>query len=158
MASMHVSAQAAAAAELAITINNTPVGDGADTMLKGTMDNVSPEVIATCLMTRASNNDSHTSAITLIAELDCAAFVQHEAPPNTENQAANQQSNQASAGSSHRRKEIPARVNSAALCDKMLRSMRPCRLQSLEGMPQMANCAKTLHGSSAWNTYRCSQR
>jgi hypothetical protein len=122
MASMHMSAQAAAAAELAITINNTPVGDEADTLVDGIMDNVSPEVIATCLMTRASNNDSHASAMALIAELDCAASAQDEAPPNTENQAANQQSNQVSAESSHRRKETHARVNSAALCDKMFRS------------------------------------
>jgi hypothetical protein len=115
MASMHLPAQAAAA-ELANGIYNDPVGHDADTLVDGEMGNVSPEVIATCLLTRASNNDSQTSAMTLIAELDCAASAQDEAPPNTENQAASQQSNQESAESSHRRKEIHARVNSAALC------------------------------------------
>jgi hypothetical protein len=121
MASLHMPAQAAAAAELTIAIYDTPVGDEADTLVDGIMDNVSPEVISTCLMTRASNNDSHASAMTLIAELkqDCAASAQDEAPPNTVNQPSNQQSNQASAGSSHGRKELHARVNSAALGDDM---------------------------------------
>jgi hypothetical protein len=67
---------------------NTPVGDEADTLVDGIIDNVRPEVIATCLMTGASNNVSHTSALTWIAKLDCAASAQEEAPPNTENQAA----------------------------------------------------------------------
>jgi hypothetical protein len=119
MASMHMPAQSAAAPELANAIYNTPDGDEVDTLVDGIMDNVSPEVIATCLMTRASNNDSHTSAMTLIAELDCAASAQDEALPDTENKAVNQQSNQLSAGSSHRSKESHARVNSAALGDKM---------------------------------------
>jgi hypothetical protein len=121
MASMHMPAQSAAAAELANAIYNTPDGDEADTLVDGIMDNVSPEVIATCLMARASNNDSHTSAMTLIAELDCAASAHDESLPATENKAANQQSNQLSAGSSHRSKETHARVNSAALGDKMFR-------------------------------------
>jgi hypothetical protein len=98
MASMHMPAQSAAAAELANAIYNTLDGDEADTLVDGIMDNVSPEVTATCLVTRASNNDSHTSAMTLIAELECAASAQDEALPNTENKAANQQSNQPSAG------------------------------------------------------------
>jgi hypothetical protein len=88
MASMHMPAQSAAAAELTNAIYNTPVGDKADTLVDGIMDNVSPEVIATCLMRRASNNDSHTSATTLIAELDCAVPPQDEAHPNTENKSA----------------------------------------------------------------------
>jgi hypothetical protein len=112
---MHMPAQAAPA-ELANGIYNDPVGDDADTLVDGEMGNVSPKVIATCLLTRASNNDSQTSAMMLIAELDCAASAQYDAPPNTANLAASQQSNQDSAGSSHRRKEIHARVNSAALC------------------------------------------
>jgi hypothetical protein len=99
MASLHMPAQAAAAAELTIAIYDTPVGDEADTLVDGIMDNVNPEVISTCLMTRASNNDSHASAMTLIAELACAASALDEAPPNTVNQPSNQQSNQASAGS-----------------------------------------------------------
>jgi hypothetical protein len=70
MASMHMPAQSAAPAELTDAIYNTPVGDEADSLVDGIMDNASPEVIATCLMTRASNADSHKSAITLIAELD----------------------------------------------------------------------------------------
>jgi hypothetical protein len=45
-------------------------------LVDGIMENVSPEVIATCLMTRASHNDSHTSAMILIAELDCAVSAQ----------------------------------------------------------------------------------
>jgi hypothetical protein len=119
---MHMPAQSAAAAELTNAIYNTPVGDEADSLVDGIMENVSPEVIATCLMTRASNADSHKSAMILIAERDCAAAAQDEAPSNTENKAANQQSNQSLAGSSHRSKETHARVNSAALGDKMFRS------------------------------------
>jgi hypothetical protein len=53
-----------------IVIYNAPVGDEADTLVDGIIDNVSPEVIATCLMVRACNNDSRTSATTLIAGLD----------------------------------------------------------------------------------------
>jgi hypothetical protein len=45
MASMHMPAQSAAAAELANAIYNTSVGDEADTLVGGIMDNVSPEVI-----------------------------------------------------------------------------------------------------------------
>jgi hypothetical protein len=121
MISMHMPARSAAAAELANAIYNTPVGDEADILVNGIMDNVSPEVIVTCLMTRASNNDSHTyaSAMTLIADLGCAASAQDEALPNTENKAANQLSNYPSAGSSHRIKETHTRVNSSALGDKM---------------------------------------
>jgi hypothetical protein len=119
MASMHMPAQSAAAAELANAIYNTPVGDEADSLVDGIMDNVSPEVIATWLMTRASNADSHKSAITFTAELDCAVASQDEAPPNTEHKAANQQSNQSWAGSLHRSKETHARVNRTALGDKM---------------------------------------
>jgi hypothetical protein len=70
MASMHMPAQAAAAADPTIVIYNAPVGDEADTLVDGIIDNVSPEVIATCLMVRASKNDSRTSATTLIAGLD----------------------------------------------------------------------------------------
>jgi hypothetical protein len=69
-------------------IYNIPVGDEADTLVDGIIDNVRPEVTATCLMTGASNNVSHTSALTWIAELDCAASAQEEATPNTDNQAA----------------------------------------------------------------------
>jgi hypothetical protein len=94
---MPMPAQAAAAAELANTIYNAQVGKEADTLVDGVMGIVRLAVIALCLMTRAYNKDSHTSAMTLFAGLDCAASVQVEAPPNTENQAANQQPNQSSA-------------------------------------------------------------
>jgi hypothetical protein len=156
MASMHMPAQSAAAAELANAIYNTPGGDEAGTLVDGIMDNVSPEVIATCLMTRASNNDSHASAMTLIAELDCAASAQDEALPNTENKAANQQSNQPSAGSSRRSKDNHAKVNSAALGDKMF-GRRNETLKAAITRSLHHRCASHEHNAAGGNA-RPSQR